>query len=237
MAAEHRANSGALVVGSVAQIDRADLVKRRICETPVGVTPRRFDQVGQDRGPHTVQFGGDRIGQHKLSLTASKQGCGALFGEGPGQGLVIAGGGQGAARDANAGLEWVQNTAGWALHIGQWGRGQGVEASDACHFLNQIRLAADIAPPGRRGNFVAFGVEAKRAQDFQGTAVRQVQPCQLLHIGRIKLESRWRCRRLARDHHVRRLAATEVQDQLCSQLKPIEAGLRIDATGKAVLGV
>src|SRR3546814_1672766 len=54
---------GVLSVGLVVAPGGADLEQREIGEAPVGVAPGGAQQVRQNRGPHDVEIGADRVGE------------------------------------------------------------------------------------------------------------------------------------------------------------------------------
>ncbi len=112
-----------------------------------GVTATGFEQVGQGRGPHAVQFRSDGIGQHQGVGATAEQGRPILAHERPGDGFGIAHGGERSAAGAGLGLLRRQHAARTRIDGRQRRRRNGVEAMDAGDFLDQIGLAFDIATP------------------------------------------------------------------------------------------
>ena len=63
---------GALAGGRGVLVLRADLEQRRIAQTTRLVALGGVDQVGQDRGPHRIEFGRDRVQQAQVSRSAAE---------------------------------------------------------------------------------------------------------------------------------------------------------------------
>ena len=241
MRRQHRGDDQALVLRLVAAEHRSDLEHRHVREAPARVAAGGLDQTGQGRGPHGVDLGRHGVGQHQLSRPSAEQPGDGVAGEGPGQQLAVAGGGQGAPGCAGAALTDRQHAVGRPRRLRQRGGGQGVVAGDAGHFLDQIGLAFHITPPGRGrdgpGLAGCIDGEAQLLQDLTRGLRRDGQAGQLPHIGRIEAHRRRRGQGLARHHHVRRLAAAEPQDHPGRQLQPTDHEAGVDPAGEAVLGV
>jgi hypothetical protein len=69
-AGAHTARHIALIFRFLATEDLADLEQGGVAEAAGGVARGRLQQVGQDRGPHGVEIGGDGIGQLHRRLVA-----------------------------------------------------------------------------------------------------------------------------------------------------------------------
>uniref|UniRef100_A0A0N5A6U2 PE-PGRS family protein n=1 Tax=Parastrongyloides trichosuri TaxID=131310 RepID=A0A0N5A6U2_PARTI len=230
----------ALAVRLIVQIDGADLEQGDIGVAARGVARRRLDQVRQGRGPHAVQISRDGVLQHQPLIAAAEQGRDRLLGEGPGDGLGIAQGRQGATGRAHPRLTRAEHPAGGRCDGRQGRIRQRGVALDAGDLLDQIGRALNIAAPGRRRHRpgrTAHDGEAQGEQDLEDPVVAEVHARQALHIGRIKGEGGRGGRSLSRYRDRRRLAAAQVQDQLRRQLQPRHDRGRVDAARKAVLGV
>ncbi len=145
-----RANGGdgwLLAAGLQALVDRPDFEQAHARKTARGIAAGRFEQVGQGRGPHAVQFRGDGIGQHQGVITPAKQGRPVLAHERPGDGFGIAQSRQRPAAGARLGLWRRQHAARTRIDDGQGYRRNGVEAMDAGDVLDEVGLAFDIAAP------------------------------------------------------------------------------------------
>ena len=71
-----RANAGChrqLSLGRVVLIKRADFEQRAVQEAAIGIALRRSQQVRQNRGPHLIEIGADRIGKGQSLAAASEQ--------------------------------------------------------------------------------------------------------------------------------------------------------------------
>ena len=68
----HAGGDRALAGGRRVLVLRADLEQRRIGEAARLVARGRVDQVGQDRGPHRVELGGDRVQQPQVGAAAAE---------------------------------------------------------------------------------------------------------------------------------------------------------------------
>ncbi len=52
-----------LALRRVVAVLRADLEQRVVGKAAIGIAPRRIQEVGQERRPHRVEIGADRIGE------------------------------------------------------------------------------------------------------------------------------------------------------------------------------
>ncbi|MND91687.1 hypothetical protein D3C80_838220 [compost metagenome] len=240
MRRDQAGDDGALAGRLVVQVDGADLEQGDVGVAARGVARRRLDQVRQDRGPHAVQVRRDRILQHQPLVPAAEQGRDRLLGEGPGDGLGVAQGRQGATGGAHARLARAQHAARLGRKRGQGRLGQGREAVDARHLFDQVGGTLHVAAPRRRRHRpgrAAHDGEAQGEQDLEDPVLAQDHARQALHIGRVEGERGGRGRGLARDHDLGRLAAAQVEDQPRRQLQPRDHRSRIDAAREAILGV
>ena len=195
----------------------ADLEQRRIAQAARLVALRGVDQVGQDRGPHGVERGVDRVQQTqvRLLLRAEPLGLGARQ-ERPGHGLVHAARAERPAGQRHAALQRRAHRLGRGRQARQRRRRDVVEAVDAGHFLDQVGLADDVGPPRRhrrRPRAAAVDAEAELGQDRGGLVGRHVDRRQRLHaIGTQRVAALPVGHDAAR-HDLARLAAAQLEDQ------------------------
>ena len=205
-----------------------------------GVACRRLDQIGQGRGPHAIQIGGDGVFDPQAVVAAAEQGRSRLPGEGPGHRLGIAHGRQRPPGRPHPCLTRAQHALRRRAQIGQGGRRQGAVALDAGDFFHQIGRSLDVPAPGRRRHSPgcsAHDLEPEPGQDSGNPVVIQCQPGQRGHPGRVEGEGRRIGRRLPSHHRLRRLAAAKVEDQPGGQLQAGQDGGRVHAAREPVLGI
>ena len=119
-------------------------------QTAVGVAARRGHQIGQQRRPHDVEVGADRIEQTQNPAVTPNSRAVSEAHEGIGHRFR-----RGRARPARA---WPSRTRRWRSSIAGFGSGviawqrhrrDVVEAFDPQHLLDEVRFALDIEAPGR----------------------------------------------------------------------------------------
>uniref|UniRef100_A0A0N4Z854 NAD-dependent epimerase/dehydratase family protein n=1 Tax=Parastrongyloides trichosuri TaxID=131310 RepID=A0A0N4Z854_PARTI len=170
-------DDGALAGRLVVQIDGADLEQGDVGVAARGVARRRLDQVRQHRRAHAVQIRRDGVLQHQPLVPAAEQGRDRLLGEGPGDGLGIAQGGQGTTGRAHARLTRAQHPAGGRGDGRQRRVGQGGVALDTGDLLDQIGGALDVTAPRRRRHRpgrAAHDGEAQGEQDLEDPVLAEV---------------------------------------------------------------
>jgi hypothetical protein len=103
----HARRHGALTGRRCILVLRADLEQRGIGQAARLVARGRLDQVGQDRRPHRVEFGGDRVQQAQVGAAAAEP-LGLLERqERPGHDLVHPARGQRPAGQRHAALQGI----------------------------------------------------------------------------------------------------------------------------------
>ena len=175
-----------LVLRLVAPEVGADLEQGGVGEALAGIAGGGLDQIGQGRGPHAVEVGGDGVGQHQRGLAAAEQrGVGGAH-EAPADALAIAARRHRAAGVTHAALAKGEHAAGRPDHRRQGVGGQAVIALDPGDLFDQIGLAFHVAAPRRRGDLIAGDREAQAGEDAVDPLCGQVQSGKFAHIGTVE---------------------------------------------------
>ncbi len=111
------------------------------------------------------------------------------------------------------------------------------EGGDARDLLDQIGLAHHVRPPGRHMRHVIFQPEAERLSVRRCSSAGIIHADERLHPVGVELVGAVGVRHLARRHHVRRLAAAEIEDHLGGQFDGGGVERRVDAALEAVARV
>ncbi len=141
-----------LTLRRVVAIIRADLEECAVGETAVGVAPRRADQVGQDRRAHDLELGADRVDEAQLGRHAAEEFGLARRHERKGDRLDEPTRRERAAHEADATLHRRQGRPRQGRLACEGHRRDRIVAVNAQDLLDEVGLAFDIAPPGRRGD-------------------------------------------------------------------------------------
>jgi hypothetical protein len=134
----------------VGQIAAADFEEARAFGAARLVAAGGGDQAGEERGTHRLHVLADRVGQDP-GAAAERLGFG-LADEAPRHRFVEAAGGCGAAGAALQQLLGRGGGEGDAGSARERGRLDPIEPFDADHFLDDVRLALDVAAPGGGGH-------------------------------------------------------------------------------------
>ena len=142
------------------------------------------------------------------------------------------------AGQALARLLWRQNGAQHAFGAaGQRLALQFGQRGDAGNFLDQISLAQNIGPPGRRRGHVARQRESQRLQGFALVFGWNVHADKADNPGSIKSIGAGRVRCLAISNDMRRGATAQVKDHLRRQFQTGQREGGVDAAFKTIAGV
>ena len=229
---------GHLLARLAAGEGRACLEQRQIHETARLIAGRGLQQARQQIGAHVRHLRGDRVGQHGGIVTAAEQRGRGLVDEAVADDLIIAEAGAGAARHLLAALlrrhHRLRDAVGQprqrlALQLGQRGNPRDL--------LDQVGLTLHIRAPAGHMRHVALQAEAKAGQGLALIAFRDFHPHQRLHPVGVQLVGARVIRHVARNHHLRRLAAADIQDHLGGAVQPFDGVFRIHAALKAVARV
>ena len=153
----------------VVAVLRPDLEQRSVAQALVGVARGGLDQGRQHRGAHDDEVGRDRIDQSKIVRHAAEQLGLGLGDEGEGDRLVQAAPGERRARQVGEALAPGQGRVRQGGFLGQRHHGNGVEAVEPEHLLDQVRLALHVGAPGRHPDLdrlaASLDPEAEAFQD------------------------------------------------------------------------
>ncbi len=238
VARQHDAERGAFDTGAVLglEIATAKFEQPDRARAAIEIALGGREQPGQQRGAHDLQVLADRIGEHPV---AAAKGRGFLVrDERPVDRLVEA---ARSGETAHAALLQLRRTGGRPGDAGQArqrGRGDRIDAGDAHHFLDDIRLARDIAPPGRDGDRpgggAAVDVEAQPLEDRLLLACRHIDAAQSRAIGGVVGDGARLDRSCARPGDRARRAAAMLEHQPRRDRQALFEKRRIDATFEAL---
>ncbi len=240
-AGPHAGSHQRLVFRLVAGILRAEFEQGDVTHAAGGVTPRRIDQVRQDRGAHAIEIGRDRVGEHHVIRAAAEQFRLLARHEGPGNAFMHAAAGEQPACGRRPALLQGQHRQRDRLVARQGYRRDRIQALDAQHLLDEVRLAVDVPAPGRRRDADRLtrhaNDEAELVEDIEAFRLRHVEAAKTGDAVGSEAVAPLPFRRGAGDHQFRRLAAAEFHDQLRGYLRPVDQEFRVHAALEPVAGV
>ncbi len=237
----HTGRHQSLALGRVVAVLRPDLEERAIGDAPIGVAPRRIEQIGQDRGPHDVEIGADRIEQFQAFHDAAE--ISRLFQghEGIGHGFDQAARSQRPPHETRAALRGQERRLGQGLFPRQGDRRDVLVAVDAQHLLDETGLALDIGAPGGRLDREMIGLLGHGAAEILQNplllARRQFEAAQAAGAVGAEAQLAPPGRHGARDADLRRLAAAQLEDEPRRDLDAGTGEFGIEAALEAVARV
>ena len=231
-----------LALGRVVAVLAADLEERGVAQALVGGARGGDGEVGQDRGPHDVQVGADRVEQAQAVRHLGEEPGQGRGHEGEGHGLVQAAPGQGVAGEGLAPLCQGQDALGEHRLASQRHRGDLVVAVDPQDLFHQAGLALDVGAPGghldlQRGLAAGLDGEAEALQDLALTLGWQREAAEAGAALGPQGDLAPPVRDLAGGDDVARLAAAERQDQARRDLGAPAGRFRVEPALEAVAGV
>ncbi len=236
--AQARRDQG-LIVGLGAGILRADLEQRGVRHAAIGIALRRAQQIADDRRPHRVEIGADRIGeQDRAAIPREEQWRILGAHERPGDRLEHAARRERATREPRAALLRRDRLMRQAARR-HADRRDLVVAVDAQDLLDEIGLAFRIHAPGRNRHGPAFAgivrrLVAERAEDALRLGGRHREAAQRLEALRPERHAALPFRHRARRDDLARLAAAAFGDELRRDLRAPEGAFGIDAALEAI---
>ncbi len=139
-----------LPLGRVVAILRAHFEERAVGEAAIGVSARGGEEIGQERRPHLVELGADRIGEPQHIGTAAEEPRLGRGQEREGRGFDEPARRERAAHEFGAALGGIERGLRQRRLARERHGGNVLEARDAQHLLDEIGLALDVGAPGRR---------------------------------------------------------------------------------------
>ena len=233
MPGAHPSRDQRLAGRRIVAIERTELEQRHVGIPAIGVAPRGRHEPGQQRRPHRVEIGADRVDEPQLRLGAAEQLGLARRDERERHRLGQAARGEGAADELGASLRRGQRRARQRRIAVERHRRDLVVALDPEDFLDEIGLALDVAAPGRRldreiAARQALDREAERGQDRRALLRRHVEPAE----GRRTLGTQHIAPPPIRDgagrHDLGRLAAAQVEHQPGGDFEPVPDEGRVE---------
>ena len=227
-----------LLARLAAREHRADLEQRKVHEPARLIACRGGQQTGQQVGAQMRHFRADRVLDPHRRLAAAEQPRGALVDEAVGHALVVAERRRGPPRRTLPALEGRQHRL---RHAGARTRQrlalEPAQRGDAGDLFDQVGLALHVRAPRGHRRHIAVEHEPQRLQRPALLVLGDVHPHQPLRPRRVQPVGAGGVGGGARLDHMARLAATEVEDQLRRQLKPVAGEGRVHAALEAVAGI
>ena len=218
--------------------DGADLEQGEVHEAARLIAGGGLQEAGQQVGAQVAHFRTDRVvDPHGLGAAAEQGGAG-LIDEAVGDAFVVAEGGQRASRSAFARLHRRQDRP-WHARFGaaQGLAHQFLQRGDAGHFLDKVRLAQNVGPPGRRGRHVAVQSEAERFKRAALVGLSDLHADKADDAGGVEPVGARGVGHRAVHHEVGRRAAAEVEDHRRGKVQPRKGEGGVHAAFEAIAGV
>ncbi len=223
-------------------IGRPDFEQGDITEATRGIAPGGLQQIAEDRGPHGIEIGADRVVELDEAIGAGEEGGDVARHEAEGDGLGETTTGQQALGQMHALLAGSERRHRQSGRLRQGGHRDIVEVVDPQDLLDDIRLAIDIMAPAGNGNrpLGGRGFRDSEAELFQHGLLGcrgDINTAQTQDTGRTEIDRALPVRHGAGLGRMACFATADLQDQAGADLDAGLDRLRIDATFKAIAGI
>src|SRR3984893_5604925 len=231
-----------LTLWRIVAIKRAELEQRDIGRAAIGVAPRGRYEPGQERGPHCIEIGADRVGETQSRLGAAKQRGLARRDKGERDRFDEAARGESAAYEFRPLLHPAQRRARQCRIAVEGDCRDLVVAFDPENFLDQIGLADDVAAPGGRLDREivpcdGLYLKAECGQDRRTLLAGHVEAAKRRRTPTTQYIAAAPIGNGAGGHDVGGLPAAEVEHQLSGDLQPVSDKGQIEPAFEAIAGV